>query len=74
MDKCISFQGFLRYLLDDENLVEKGSRITKAMLGAQSPRLSDISEKIPGKSSSCYKEIQRFVKKADLKQALKRLC
>jgi hypothetical protein len=43
------------------------------MLEAQSPRLSDISEKMAGNSSSCYKEIQRFLKKADLKQALKRL-
>ena len=73
MDKCINFQGFLRYLLDDEDLAEKGARITKALLEAQSPRLTDISEKMSGKSESRYKEIQRFLKKADLKQALMRL-
>ena len=73
MDKCINFRRFLRYLLDDEELVEKGARITKALLEAQSPRLTDISEKMSGKSCSRYKEIQRFLKKADLKQALMRL-
>jgi hypothetical protein len=73
MDKCINFQRFLRYLFDDEDLVEKGARITKALLDAQSPRITDISEKMSGKSESRYKEIQRFLKKADLKQALLRL-
>jgi len=73
MDKCINFQGFMRYLLDDEQLAEKGARIAKALLEAQSPRLTDISEKMSGKGSSRYKEIQRFLKRADLKQSLKRL-
>lgn len=73
MDKCINFQRFLGYLLDDEDLAEKGGRITKALLEAQSPRMTDISEKMTGNSSSRYKEIQRFLKKADLKQALMRL-
>jgi Transposase DDE domain len=73
MDKCINFRRFLGYLLDDEDLAEKGARITKALLEAQSPHLTDISEKMSGNSSSRYKEIQRFLKKADLKQALMRL-
>jgi hypothetical protein len=73
MDKCINFQGFLRYLLDDEGLAEKGSRIVKGLLEAQSPRLTNISEKMNGNSSSRYKEIQRFLKAVDLKKALKRL-
>ncbi len=73
MDKCINFHRFLHYLLDDQNLVEKAARITKGLLEAQSPRLTDISEKMAGKSESRYKEIQRFLKKADLKQALMRL-
>lgn len=73
MDKCINFQGFLRYLLDDQNLAEKGARIVKGLLEAQSPRLTNISEQMSGKSSSRYKEIQRFLKAVDLKRALKRL-
>ncbi len=66
------FQRFLRHLLDDENLAEKGARITKALLEAQSPRLTDISEQMSGKSESRYKEIQRFSEEADLKQAVMR--
>jgi hypothetical protein len=31
MDKCINFQGFLRPLLDDEGLTEKGARIVKGL-------------------------------------------
>jgi hypothetical protein len=73
MDKCINFQGFLRYLLDDEGMAEKGARVVKGLLEAQSPRLTNISEQMSGKSSSRYKEIQRFLKAVDLKQALKRL-
>ncbi len=73
MDKCINFQRSLRYLVDDEKLAEKGARIAKALLEAQSPRLTDISEKMVGKSSSRYKEIQRFLKEVDLKKCLMRL-
>ena len=42
MDKDIKVDGFLGYLLDDEKLVEKGSQIIKALLEAQSPRLSNL--------------------------------
>jgi hypothetical protein len=73
MDKCIKFQRFLRYLLDDEDLARKGARIVKGLLAAQSPRLSEISEQMAGKSSSRYKEIQRFLKKVDMKKSLMRL-
>ncbi len=73
MDKCINFQGFMRYLLDDEELAEKGAEIIKAMLEAQSPRLTNISEKMTGNSGSNYKVIQRFIKKVDLKKLLMRL-
>jgi hypothetical protein len=73
MDKCINFSDFLKYLLDDEKLVEKGSQIIKALLEAQSPRLSNIAEKMEGQSESCYKAIQRFLGKVDLKRTLMRL-
>ncbi len=73
MDKCIKFHRFLRHLFDDEDQVEKAARIIKALLEAQSPRLTAISEKMSGKSESRYKEIQRFLKKTDLKQTLLRL-
>jgi hypothetical protein len=73
MDKCINFREFMGHLLDDPKLAEKGGRIVKAILEAQSPRMTDISEKMAGNSSSRYKEIQRFLKKRDMKRTLLRL-
>lgn len=73
MDKCIKFRKFMRYLLDDESLAEKGAVIIKALLEAQSPRLTNISEKMAGNSGSNYKVIQRFLKRVDLKKLLMRL-
>jgi hypothetical protein len=72
MDKCINFSAFMRYLLDDDKLVMLGSKIIRALLDAQSPRISNIAEKMKGKSGSCYKIIQRFLQKVDLKQVLLR--
>jgi hypothetical protein len=74
MDKCINFSGFLEYLFDDKKLVKQAAQIIKALLEAQSPRLTNIAEKMPGqKSDSNYKVIQRFLKQVDLKQSLMRL-
>jgi Transposase DDE domain len=72
MDKCIKFDEYMRYLLDDEKLSEQGAKIVRALLEAQSPRLTHIAEKMVGKSESCYRAIQRFLGKVDLKQALLR--
>jgi hypothetical protein len=74
MDKCINFSGFLGYLFDDKKLVKQAARIMKALLEAQSPRLTNIAEKMSGQhSDSNYKVIQRFLKQVDLKQLLMRL-
>jgi hypothetical protein len=73
MDKRINFTEFMRYLLDDEGLVGKGAKIIRGLLEAQSPRLTNISEKMAGDSASNYKVIQRFIKKVDLKKLLMRL-
>ena len=72
MDKCINFYEFLRYVFDDEKAIRQGAEIVKALLEAQSPRLSNISEKMPGKGESNYKAIQRFLKKVDMKRLLLR--
>jgi hypothetical protein len=72
MDKFINFSVFMRYLLDDEKLAVHGSKIIRALLEAQSPRMSNIAEKMKGKSASCYKMIQRFLAKVDLKRVLLR--
>jgi hypothetical protein len=73
MDKCINFCEFMRYVLDDERLAEQGVTIVKALLEAQSPRLTNISEEMTGKRSSNYKVTQRFLKRVYIKQLLKRL-
>jgi hypothetical protein len=73
MGKCINFCEFLRSLLDDEKMIRQGAGIVKALLEAQSPRLSNISEKMEGNSSSNYTVIQRFLKQVDLKRLLLRL-
>jgi hypothetical protein len=73
MDNCIKFLKFMRYLLDDKSLAEKGAVIIKALLKAQSPRLTNISEKMACNSVSNYKVIQRFLKHVDLKKLRRRL-
>ena len=50
----------------------QGSKIIRALLEAQSPRLSNIAEEMAGNSASCYKRIQRFLHKVDMKQVLLR--
>lgn len=73
MDKCIKFDEFMRYLFDDEKLVKKADQILQAMLDAQSPRMTNIAEKMEGNSAGNYKAIQRFLGEIDLKQVLVRL-
>ena len=74
MNKCINFNEFMAHLFDDGKKARQAAKITKALLEAQSPRLTDISEKMPGKnSSSNYKSIQRFIKQVDMRKVLMRL-
>jgi hypothetical protein len=72
MDKCINFQAFLRPLMDEEKLVRQGAEIMKGLLEAQSPRMTNIAEKMSGQSSRNYKVIQRFLKRVELKRQLLR--
>jgi hypothetical protein len=73
MNKCINFYGFLQYLFDDKKQAQQAAAIIKALLEAQSPRLTNISEEMMGNSSSNYKVIQRFLKRVDMKKLLMRL-
>jgi hypothetical protein len=72
MNKFINISGLSRYLFDDEKLEKQASKIIRAILEAQSPRLSNIVEKMSGNSSSNYKTIQRLLARIDLKQVLLR--
>lgn len=72
MDKCINFQAFLRPLFDEERLVKQGAEIMEGILKAQSPRLTNIAEKMRGQSERNYKMIQRFLQQVSMKQQLLR--
>jgi hypothetical protein len=73
MLKFINIFEFMRYLFDDEDQALKAAKIIGGLLEAQSPRLSNIAEKMEGKSDTCYKAIQRFIARADIKRQLLRL-
>lgn len=61
MLKSIPFFQFAQLLFDSKESARKGAIILKAILEAQSPRLSEIAQKMPGKSPANYKVIQRFL-------------
>lgn len=72
----IEFIGFLRFaqcLFDEESVARRAAHILRAILKARSPRLSDISQRMPGNPGAGYKRIQRFLAQADPHEALLRL-
>lgn len=73
MFEFISVQDFCQYLFDNDKLSEKAATILQAILEARSPRLSDLSHKMPASSDANYKMLQRFMVHADPKVALQRL-
>ena len=60
MLKSIPFTDFAQALFDSPAIARKAAVILKAILEAQSPRLSEIAQKMPGKPDANYKQIQRF--------------
>jgi hypothetical protein len=73
MLKFINISNFMSYLFDDESQALKAAEIVRAILEAQSPRLSNVAEKMDGKTEANYKAIQRFISRADVKRQLQRL-
>ena len=73
MYEFIKFLEFARYLFDQEELAAKAAHIMQGILEARSPRMSDISQRMRGKPAANYKEIQRFLAKAEPKEAALRL-
>jgi hypothetical protein len=69
----INFYEFLRYLFDDEKITQKAASIIRALPEAQSPRLSNIAEKMEGIADACYKSIRRFLNQVNTKAQLLRL-
>jgi len=73
MYKFIPIFEFAKELFDDRNTAKKASQIMEGILQAQSPRISDIADKMSGNEVSNYKKIQRFIKNEDIPVLLKRL-
>ena len=73
MLEFINASQFAQHLFDREGEAERAGRIIRAILEARSPRLSDISQRMPGKPAANYKTIQRFLAQVDPREALLRL-
>jgi hypothetical protein len=57
---------FAKLLFVNEKRAIKASEIIEALLEAQSPRISDIADRMSGNYDASYKSIQRFLKSEDL--------
>ncbi len=64
---------FTDYLFDSKDQARKAALILKAILEVRSPRLSDISQAMPGNPEANYKMLQRFLQATDPREALLRL-
>ena len=73
MDKFINYLEMMEYLFDGEKLVQKAARIVAGVIKARSPRITEIAERMAGKSEANRKMIHRLLKEADMKTALMRL-
>lgn len=73
MFQSMHFASFAKYVFDTPDLAQKAGVILEAILKAQSPRLSDIAQKMPNRPDANYKQIQRFLTQADPPAALLRL-
>jgi len=73
MYEYIDFYGFMQYLFDDPKQAEKAGEIVEAILAAQSPRISNVAEKMSGQSESNYRKVQRFLQQTDMSGILLRL-
>jgi len=66
-------QKFTAECFDKPEESRKAARILKAILEAQSPRLSEISYAMGGNPEASYKSIQRFLDASEPRKALLRL-
>ena len=72
MVDCIRMVRFAQHLFEGADLSSKAARILQAVLRARSARLSDIAREMPGRADAGYKQIQRFMRRVDLKAVLLR--
>jgi hypothetical protein len=69
----MQIQQFVQTLFTRKQVAVKASRIVRAILEAQSARLTEIARVMPGSLAARYKELQRFVVQNDVKAGLLRL-
>lgn len=73
MSKSIKMRQFMQSLFDDQFIARQAAEIGKAILAAQSIRLTEVAAQMRGSSAASYKRIQRFLQAADPRTALWRL-
>jgi hypothetical protein len=73
MLRAMKLQEFIQFLFDQVEIASKAALIIQAILEARSPRLSDISHRLPAGPDANYKMLQRFLAKVDPREALQRL-
>jgi hypothetical protein len=73
MLQSIPFANFAQLLFDSKKVAHQAAGILRAILEAQSPRLSEIAQKMSGTPVANYKQLQRFLATTDPKAALRRL-
>jgi hypothetical protein len=69
----MKLQEFVQNLFDRPAIARKAGLIIQAILEARSPRLSDLSHKLPARPEANYKMLQRFLAQVDPREALYRL-
>ncbi|MBT3189218.1 MAG: hypothetical protein HN736_07415 [Anaerolineae bacterium] len=73
MYKFMRILKFAKQLFGDEKSARKASEVIEANLESQSPRISDIADRMPGNYDASYKRLQRFLKAEDLLSVLHQL-
>jgi len=73
MYKCIRISEFAKHLFANDKEASKASEIIEGIMTAKSPRISDISDAIPGNYEANYKKIQRFLHHTEPKEQLQLL-
>ena len=73
MYKFIQILDFAKLIFDDEKAANTASQIMEGILHAQSPRISDVADAMPGNEAGNYKKIHRFLKQENLLFVLNRL-
>lgn len=73
MLRLMKMQEFVQNLFDQPDIARKAALIVEGILEARSPRLSDISQRLPASPDANYKMIQRFLARVDPRAALYRL-